>query len=137
MFYGLFEDWESSIPPAAQRRQLSKHSSLRGTACPVHHITRTALANVCVTINCNCHLCRTYYSVPTAAGGAGNLLPCCVLTFVSPKEGLTASSFVSLLIPIFIQRKPRLESGKQNCSGLWPSSKEHGKGGTWQGNVFQ
>lgn len=46
MFYGLPEDWETSIPPAVQRRQLSKHSSLRGTACVVHHITRTVFANV-------------------------------------------------------------------------------------------
>lgn len=75
LFYGLFEDWESSTLPAVQRRQLSKHSSLTGAACPVHRITRPVLANVCVDINCGCYLCRTHLSVPTTAGGVGNQLP--------------------------------------------------------------
>lgn len=95
-----FEGWESSIPPAVQRRQLPKHSSLRGDTCPVHHIPGTVPTNACVDKNCNCYLCRTCSSVPATAAGAGKLLPCHVLTFVSPKEGLTALSVVSLLIPI-------------------------------------
>lgn len=79
-----------------------------------------------VNKNCNRYLCRTCHSVSTTTGGAANLLLCNTLTFIPPKEGFTALSFVDLLTPIFIQRKTRLESGKQNSPG--PSSKEHGKG---------
>lgn len=45
-FYDLPEDWETSIPPAVWRRQLPKHSSLRGTACVLHHSIRTVFGNV-------------------------------------------------------------------------------------------
>lgn len=83
-------------------------------------------------INANHYLCRTCHSVSTAAGGAEKLLPHNPLTFIPPKEGFTALSFVDLLTPILIQRKTRLEPGKQNCSGPGISRKEHGKGATWQ-----
>lgn len=83
-----------------------------------------------VNINCNHYLCRTCHSVSITAGRAENLLPCNALTFVPPEEGFTVLSFVNLLAPIFIQRKARLESGKQNHSGPGLSSKKHGKEGT-------
>lgn len=44
-------------------------------------------------------------------------------------------SFVDLCTPILIQRKMRLESGRQNYSGLMPKTKEHDRGGA-QGSTL-
>lgn len=67
--------------------------------------------------------------VPTTAG---KLQPCHVWTFASPKEGLTALSFVSLLIPIFIRENQDWNLENRTVLALSPAaksmvSKAHGK----------
>lgn len=129
-FYDLPEDWETSIPPAVWRRQLPKHSSLRGTACVLHHSIRTVFGNVCE------------YKLQSLSMQNMSLLlaeqKTCSHVMLWPSsllKRILLLSFVDLCTPVLIQRKMRLESGGQNYSGLMPKSKEHDMGGA-QGSTF-